>query len=156
MKAIHLPILFILSSLIFSCQNSKIQEELIFDEAAQFRLDSTLEAFLSQGKVAGLSALVFEKGQERYFNAVGYADKEAKRKMSRETMVQIYSMTKPITGAALMKAYEQGLFELDDPLEKYLPEFAKMKVYQGVDENGEMILTEAQRSITVRDITRHT
>jgi len=121
MKTSHPLFIFILSLLIFSCQNSKKQEELIFDEAAQFRLDSTLEAFVSQGKVAGISALIFEKGQERYFNALGYADKEAKRKMSRETLVQIYSMTKPITGAALMKAHEQGLFKLDDPLEKLPP-----------------------------------
>jgi len=63
MKTSHPLFIFILSLLIFSCQNSKKQEELIFDEAAQFRLDSTLEAFVSQGKVAGISALIFEKGQ---------------------------------------------------------------------------------------------
>ncbi len=65
-------------------------------------------------------------------------------------------MTKPVTGVALMTLYEKGLFQLDDPLEKYLPEYADMKVFKGLDAKGNPILEPAKRSITVRDITRHT
>jgi CubicO group peptidase (beta-lactamase class C family) len=57
--------------------------------------------------------------------------------MQRNAIVQIYSMTKPITGVALMTLYEQGKFKLDDPLSKYLPEFADPKVYAGIDPSGE-------------------
>jgi CubicO group peptidase (beta-lactamase class C family) len=70
--------------------------------------------------------------------------------------VRIYSMTKPVTGTALMKLYEQGAFQLDDPLSKYAPEFTNMNVYKGVDDKGTMILEPANRPITIRDLTRHT
>jgi CubicO group peptidase (beta-lactamase class C family) len=100
--------------------------------------------------------LIFEKDKEVYFNAFGYANKEKQIPMDRNTIVQIYSMTKPITGTALMTLWEEGKFQLDDPLEKYAPEFADMKVYQGVDENGKMILVDADRPVSIRDITRHT
>jgi CubicO group peptidase (beta-lactamase class C family) len=65
-------------------------------------------------------------------------------------------MTKPVTGVALMTLYEKGKFQLDDPLSKYAPEFADMKVFKGVDANGSIILEPAKRPITIRDITRHT
>ncbi|MBW8244973.1 beta-lactamase family protein [Muricauda oceani] len=128
----------------------------VIQETAKARLDSTLQSFVKNGEVAGASALIFEKGKEVYFNAFGYADMENKVPMKRNTLVQIYSMTKPITGTALMTLYDKDKFQLDDPLEKYAPEFANMKVYKGVDSNGEMILEDLERPITIRDITRHT
>lgn len=76
--------------------------------------------------------------------------------MRRDTLIQIYSMSKPITGVALMQLYEQGLFQLDDPLSKHLPEFSDMNVYVGEDATGKPIVEAARRPITVRDITRHT
>jgi CubicO group peptidase (beta-lactamase class C family) len=76
--------------------------------------------------------------------------------MTRDTLVQIFSMTKPITGVALMTLYEAGKFQLDDPLAKYAPEFADMRVYAGIDAHGEVIYEAPHRPITIRDITRHT
>jgi CubicO group peptidase (beta-lactamase class C family) len=124
--------------------------------AAKSRLDSTLRAYVSSGRLVGVSAVVWEKGQERYYGAFGLADREAGRPMQRNTIVQIYSMTKPITGVALMTLYEQGKFQLDEPLAKYLPEFADPKVYAGADPSGEPRFVPAERPITIRDITRHT
>jgi CubicO group peptidase (beta-lactamase class C family) len=57
---------------------------------------------------------------------------------------------------ALMQLYEKGAFQLDDPLEKYVPEFSNMKVFKGVDASGKLILEPAKRPITIRDLTRHT
>lgn len=128
----------------------------IINPAVKLRIDSTLKSFIDSGKTAGVSALVFEKGKEVYFNAFGYADREAKTPMDRNTIVRIFSMTKPITGVALMTLYEKGAFQLDDPLYKYIPEFAHMNVYKGTDANGNLILEPAKRPITIRDITRHT
>ena len=122
---------------------------------ANERIDSTLKAFVAAGEVAGVSCLVYEKGREVFFGAYGDASRESDRPMARNTIVQIYSMTKPVTGVALMQLYEQGKFALDDPLEKYLPEFADSRVYTGY-ENGELRTRPAVRPITVRDITRHT
>lgn len=123
---------------------------------AASRIDSLLRDMVVTGNVAGISALVWEKGQEAYFGAYGYSDREDSIPMDRNTIVQIYSMTKPITGTALMTLYEDGAFELDDPLTQYAPEFADMQVYTGVDENGEMLLEPVHRPISIRDITRHT
>lgn len=128
----------------------------IVNARVKHRIDSTLKCFIDSGKTAGVSALVFEKGKEVYYNAFGYADREAKTPMDRNTIVRIFSMTKPVTGVALMILYEKGAFQLDDPLSKYAPEFANMKVYKGVDANGRLILEPAKRPITIRDITRHT
>src|SRR5688572_18802910 len=128
----------------------------IINAAAKSRMDLMLRSFIDSNKTMGLSALVFEKGKEVYFNAVGFADKEANRPMDRNSIVRIYSMTKPIVGVALMSLYEKGKFNLDDPLSKYAPEFANMKVFVGADAAGNAILEPAKRPITVRDITRHT
>jgi len=146
----------------FACkENRKIEiaaqnEPTVITGLAKTRIDSTLKAFVDSGNIAGVSALIYEKDKEVYFNAFGHADREANKKMDRNTVVQIYSMTKPITGVALMTLYEENKFELDDPLSKYALEFADMKVYMGEDAKGNAILEAANREITIRDITRHT
>jgi CubicO group peptidase (beta-lactamase class C family) len=128
----------------------------LVDSLAIKRLDSTLQTYVDSGKIAGISTLVFEKNKEVYFNAFGSRNIEQQKPMERNTIVQIYSMTKPITGTALMTLYEKGKFQLDDPLEKYAPEFSNMKVYVGEDAAGNPILEDVKRPITIRDITRHT
>src|SRR6478736_2441859 len=132
----------VIALLIFSCQ-TKDNTGSIVNDKAKARIDSTLKAIVDSGSIAGVSALIFEKDKEVYFNAFGYADREAKLPMDRNTIVRIYSMTKPVTGVALMTLYEQGAFKLDDPLSKYAPEFKEMKVYTGTDAKGEMILEPA-------------
>jgi CubicO group peptidase (beta-lactamase class C family) len=127
----------------------------VITPAAKARIDSTLRAYVDSGRVVGASALVWEKGREVYFGAFGMADREANRPMTRDAIVQIYSMTKPITGVALMQLYEQGKFKLDDPLAKYLPEFANAQVFGGTD-SSVTTLQAPSRPITVADITRHT
>lgn len=144
----------------YACQpvGDSAQEEspIVIDEAARQRIDSTLQAFIDDSLVAGASALIVEKGKEVYFNALGHADREAGVPMRRNTMVSIYSMTKPLTGTTLMSLYEEGAFELEDPLAQHAPIFADMQVATALDESGEFILAPTARPITVADITRHT
>lgn len=128
----------------------------IVSESVKTRIDSTLKSFVDSGKVVGASALIFEKNKEVYFKAVGFADKEANIPIDRNTIVRIYSMTKPITGTALMKLYEKGAFKLDDPVSKYAPEFSDMKVFTGVDASSKLMVEPVKRPITIRDLTRHT
>jgi CubicO group peptidase (beta-lactamase class C family) len=111
---------------------------------------------VSSGRVTGASALVWKDGGEVYFGTAGQADREAARPMKRDALVQIYSMTKPITGVVLMQLWEQGKFGLDDPLARYLPEFSDTKVFAGMDAAGTPILRAPDRPISVRDILRHT
>ena len=97
------------------------------------RIDRALAAMVSSGRAVGVSALIWKDGREVYSGTAGEADREAKRPMRRDALAQIYSMTKPVTGVALMTLWEQGKFGLDDPLARYLPEFAETKVFAGQD-----------------------
>jgi len=128
----------------------------VVDALASARIDSTLQAFVDAGTLAGVSALIYEKGEEVYFGTFGMSDREAGVPMARNTIVQIFSMTKPVTGVALMRLHEQGAFELDDPLSRYAPEFDDMRVHAGTDADGNPVLERPRREITIRDITRHT
>ena len=120
------------------------------------RIQNALSAMVENGRAAGVSVLVWKDGREAYFGSAGFADREARRPMSRDTIAQIYSMTKPVTGVALMQLWEQGKFGLDDPLSRYLPEFESMRVYAGKDATGSPIYRPAARPISVRDVMRHT
>ena len=75
-------------------------------------IDSALKSMVDSKSVVGVSALVYERGREAYFGAFGLADRENNKPMARDTIVQIFSMTKPITGVALMQLYERGKFDL--------------------------------------------
>jgi CubicO group peptidase (beta-lactamase class C family) len=119
-------------------------------------IDAALKRFVDEQKLVGVSALVNERGKEVYFAAFGHADRENGVPMTRDTVVQIFSMTKPVTGVALMRLYERGKFKLDDPLEKHAPEFADVKVYAGMDENGQPKYEAPKRKIIMYDILRHT
>ena len=136
--------------------SSPSNQPAVVDDAAASKIDSTLNALVEAGDIAGVSALIYEKGQEVYFNAFGYADRENQIPMDRNTIVKIYSMTKPVTGVALMTLWEQEAFDLDDPVSEYISEFEDMQVYTGVDESGKVTVEPAKRPITVRDLTRHT
>lgn len=120
------------------------------------RIDAALGRLVDSGELVGVSALVWQDGREAYFGRFGLADREAGRPMARDTLVQIFSMTKPITGVALMQQYEQGKFQLDDPVAQYLPEFAGVRVHGGTDAKSRPLLLAPQRSITIRDLMRHT
>lgn len=120
------------------------------------RMAEAISAMVADGRAAGVSALIWKDGREAYFGTAGFADREAHRAMTRDTLAQIYSMTKPVTGVSLMQLWEQGKFGLDDPLSSYLQEFEAMQVYTGKDASGAPMYRAAARQITVRDILRHT
>jgi len=128
-------------------------ETLAIDKA---RIDAALKAMVEDGRAAGTSALIWKDGKEAYFGSAGMADRAARRPMRRDTIAQIFSMTKPVTGVALMQLWEAGKFRLDDPLANYLPEYAAMRVYAGQNADGTPRYVPADRPILVRDILRHT
>jgi CubicO group peptidase (beta-lactamase class C family) len=76
--------------------------------------------------------------------------------MTKDTFFRLWSMTKPITSVALLTLYEEGKFQLSDPLARYLPEFAEVKVFAGVDKGGGLILEDPARAPTMHDVFRHT
>ncbi len=105
--------------------------------------------------MSGAVGLVLRNGKAAYFDQWGYMDRDAKTPMRKDTIFRIYSMSKALTGVAVMMLYEEGRFFLNDPVSKYLPEFKKLQV--GVEHNGRVVATEpSEREITIRDLMRHT
>lgn len=120
------------------------------------RIEAFLDEAVETGRVAGASALVWKDGEERCFDAAGLADREQDRPFERDTLVQFFSMTKPVTGVALMTLWEDGKFGLDDPLYWHLPEYEQVQVLRGETAEGIAIVSPPKRPITVRDVLRHT
>ncbi len=118
-------------------------------------IDALMQSFVSEGKLAGIVMLVARDGKVAHAGVYGQMDIEAGRPMRRDALFRIYSMTKPITGVALMTLYDEGRFELDDPVAKYLPGFDKVKVFAGED-GGTVKLADLKRPMTVRDLMCHT
>ena len=126
---------------------------------SQEKLDQIIQhfdAYVAEGKIAGYTSLVAQDGEIIQFKARGKLDIVKDSDMRKDAIFRIYSMTKPVTGVALMMLYEDGKFKLDDPLSKYLPSFKNPQVFTGVDSDGQMITKPAARETTVRDILRHT
>jgi CubicO group peptidase (beta-lactamase class C family) len=120
------------------------------------RIDRTLDGFVRDGRIVGGEVLVWKDGAERHYHTAGLADRETPRPFSRDTLVQLFSMTKPVTGVALMQQWEQGKFGLDDPLSWYIPAFANVQVADGTNPDGTPRLRPPSRPIVIRDILRHT
>ena len=120
------------------------------------RLGKALQDEVDQKKKAGIVVLIARHGSIAYHNAFGMADIESGKKMQTDCLFRLYSMTKPITSTALLMLYEEGKFQLTDPLEQYIPAFKSVKVYAGLDGNGKMVLEEPKRKITIQDVFRHT
>ena len=120
------------------------------------RIDAALKSMVAKGRVAGASVMIWQRGREIHYQSSGYADRETKSPIRRDTLFQIWSMTKPVTGVGLMRLWEEKRFGLDEPLAKYLPEYAQTKVFAGMDGAGRPILKQPDRPILIRDILRHT
>ncbi len=99
----------------------------------------------------GISARITHKGKDLFRGAAGYADKEQKIPFTCDNLIRIFSMTKIITGVAVLKLFEQGYFSLDEPISKYLPMFKDMKVIS-YDEAGNLKLVPAKNPITIRHL----
>ena len=111
-----------------------------------------MQAYVDSGKFAGISTLLGRRGQIVYFEQVGARDKATQAPMSADTIFRVYSMTKPVVCTALMTLYEEGRFHLFEPVAKFLPAFAKVKVWAG---DGKP-LADPVRPILIRDLFTHT
>jgi CubicO group peptidase (beta-lactamase class C family) len=118
-------------------------------------IDALMQSYVNEGKLAGIVMLIAREGKVAHAGAYGQMDIEDGRPMRRDALFRIYSMTKPITGVALMTLYDEGRFALDDPVAKYLPGFDNIKVFAGED-NGTIKLVDLKRPVTIRDLMCHT
>jgi CubicO group peptidase (beta-lactamase class C family) len=123
------------------------------------RLNAMAAHFDAEAKAKaapGYVLLIARHGKVIFSSTTGYRDIEAGAPMTMDTRFRIASMTKPITSAAVMMLVEDGRLHLHDPVSRYLPEFAEMRVATGVDEKGEITTEPAKRRITIEDLLTHT
>ncbi len=120
------------------------------------RIGSAINAEIAAGKIPGAVALIARNGNIVYHKSFGVADLETGTPMQIGSIFRIASMTKAITATAVMMLYEQGYFQLNDPVAKYIPAFADMRVLTGVDEAGKVITAAATKPIRIIDLLTHT
>jgi CubicO group peptidase (beta-lactamase class C family) len=119
------------------------------------RIDDHLRSrYVEPGKIAGCQVGVFRRGSVAHYSEMGLADRERGLPVREDTMWRIYSMTKPITGVALMTLYERGQFQLSDPVSRFIPSWRSMKVAERA-EDGTPREVDAARPVTVRDVLMH-
>ena len=123
-------------------------------EARLERIEPAMQAFVDEQKLAGTLTLVARKGKVVHLEGVGFRDREAKTPMTEDTIFRIYSMTKPITAVAALTLWEQGQFQMDDPVSKYLPELANLKVFAGMDGEN-MVLEDTNKVMTIKQLFTH-
>jgi CubicO group peptidase (beta-lactamase class C family) len=111
---------------------------------------------IASGKIPGAILLIQQHGKPVYFESFGVRDTATRLPMTPDTIFRLYSMSKPITSVATMMLVEDGKLRLDDPVAKYIPAFADVKV--GIDKPGqaELLLEPLDRPVTIRDLLRHT
>ena len=120
------------------------------------RIDATMKQWVDQGQLAGIVTVLTRHGKIVNVTVNGKKDIRSADPIQRDSIFRIASMTKPVTGVAMMMLYEEGKWRLNDPVSKYIPEFSKLKVYAGEDAVGSPRLEDARRSMTMRELMTHT
>ncbi len=119
------------------------------------RIDTHLKGrYLDSKKIAGALTLVARRGRVAYLSPMGMMDLERGKPMTSDTIFRIYSMTKPITSVALMMLYEQGHFQLNDPVQKFIPRWKDLRVYQSGN-FPDFITSPPERPMTILDLITH-
>ena len=111
---------------------------------------------VAKQSAAGYVLMVARHGNLVYTAAIGMRDRERQVPMTLDSRFRIASMTKPVTSVAVLMLYEEGRFQLDDPVSRYLPEFADMRVVTGADQHGNLTSEPAKHAITIRHLLTHT
>jgi CubicO group peptidase (beta-lactamase class C family) len=117
-------------------------------------IDARLQRYVDDGRVAGIVALALQDGKPIYEQGFGWADKEANRKMTTDTVFRIASQTKALTSTAIMQLFEEGKLTLTTPVSAFIPTFEKTSVITQKD--GATTTVPARRAIVVRDLLTHT
>ncbi|WP_024509074.1 serine hydrolase domain-containing protein [Bradyrhizobium sp. ARR65] len=129
-------------------------ESLGLSPARLQRLSDTLKREVDKGTMPGATIMVARRGQIGWFEAVGRQSPASPAPMTQDSIFRIFSMTKPIVSVGIMMLLEEGHFLLNEPVAKFIPEFASQKV--GVESNGKLELVPVERPMTIQDLLRHT
>jgi CubicO group peptidase (beta-lactamase class C family) len=130
-------------------------ESVGFTPGALGKMDEAMQGLIDQKHLAGIVTLVARKGKVVQHKAYGMQDAEKQTPMRTDTIARIYSMTKPITGVAMMMLYEEGKWRPSDPIVKHIPAFANLKVFAG-EKDGQLILEDPAHPPTMGELMSHT
>jgi CubicO group peptidase (beta-lactamase class C family) len=125
-----------------------------FDAARLARIDQALQRYVDSNEIAGAVALVLRDGRPVYEKAVGWADKESGRRMTTDAIFRIASQTKALTSTAILMLVEEGKIGLEDPVSRFIPQFAHTTVATRSDTGR--VIVPAKREITIHDLLTHT
>ena len=131
-------------------------EQVGFSSERLQHLDAAMQQKVDEKQFAGIVTILARHGKVVEFKTYGKKNLATGAPMEKDTIFRIYSMTKPVTGAAMMMLYEEGKWQPDDPISKYIPEFANLKVFKGVDNSGELILEDPVHPPTMLQLMTHT
>ncbi len=131
-------------------------ESVGFSSAGLEAVTANLQEHIDNGDIAGVVAAVARDGKIVYYEALGMLDIEQVTPMREDALFRIYSMTREITSVAVLQLYEQGKFEMDDPIQKYLPEFAAQRVLMDSESTDISQTRERVGDITVAQLLTHT
>ncbi|WP_337187315.1 serine hydrolase domain-containing protein [Phenylobacterium sp.] len=131
-------------------------ESVGFDSARLGKLDAYMQGVVASGRVAGMTTLLARHGKVVSFKTYGKTSLTTGAPMTEDTIFRIYSMTKPITGVAMMILFEEGKWRLDDPVTRHIPEFKTLKVVKSINPDGTMVLEDMARPPTMREVMAHT
>jgi CubicO group peptidase (beta-lactamase class C family) len=120
------------------------------------RLQGLIQDEVDKKQLSGAVTILARHGKVVEYRVYGQRDIASLTPMTKDTIFRDYSMSKPVTGVAMMILYEQGKWYPNDPISKYIPEFAHLKVYKGVDADGKMILVDPDHAPTLRELLTHT
>jgi CubicO group peptidase (beta-lactamase class C family) len=130
-------------------------EQIGFSSARLARIGKVMQGYVDRVELAGMITVIVRRGQVAHLQCFGHMDLEAGLPMQADTLFRIYSMTKPVSSVAALMLYEYGLYELDDPVSRFIPAFAGLKVCARESDQG-LVLTDAEREVTMRDLLTHT
>ena len=116
------------------------------------RIRSFLQGYYNSGEVSGFLTVVARRGKIVHFETIGMRDVENNKPVEPDTIFRIYSMSKPITSVAVMMLYEEGHFQLNTPVSRFIPEFKDMKVYNA----DQTEILDAKKPITIKHLLMHT
>ena len=118
-------------------------------------LHKLIQDEVDKKQLAGAITILARHGKIIDYRMYGQRDQATNAPMTKDTIFRDYSMTKPVTGVAMMILYEQGKWQPNDPISKYIPEFKNLKVFNGVDKEGKPVLVDPDHAPTMRELMSH-
>jgi CubicO group peptidase (beta-lactamase class C family) len=141
---------------VFAADQPQTPESLGFSSERLVRLHEAMQRPVTDKELAGVVTLLMRHGKLVEERSYGVKDLASGAPMTNDTIFRIYSMTKPVTGVAMMILYEEGKWHPADPISKFVPEFSDVRVFKQMDANGTMVTEAPAHPPTIAELLTHT